>query len=218
MADALAICHRPRGRARQYGADGAALVKHQAQQEGENLRGSRSPHQVPGHPLGEDGGTAGLRPDADQPAEAPQVHQQNFAEPLAADGWYQVGANHVPLAADKSTSRNPQKQRGDHLARDKAKRDAEHGRKQRPDAEILAVRAGVNEVCLHSQEHQTCDHGQSDKPAKGAGRCAQRFLQCGAVPDVLRRVCRRTRLARSRSGSDRSAASRGRNRVLGAML
>ena len=80
MADAVAVGHRLDGGGRQHGGNRPPLVEDHTQQPAEGERGARTPDEPGAGGLGKVKGRTRPGPEPDQPAQAPQVDQQDLGE------------------------------------------------------------------------------------------------------------------------------------------
>src|SRR5690606_22282959 len=139
VADALGVGDGAHGGAGEDGRDGAALVEHDAHEPGEELGAARPADDAPAGP---DGGVlraASAGPQTDEPAQAPEVDEQDDGVGLAADGGQEVRVDDVVVRADEPADDDAEEQGADDLAGDEHEDERHERRQQGGEAVVLGA-------------------------------------------------------------------------------
>ncbi len=144
-------------------------MEHEAHDPREELRGSRTTDDLASGPLGKGQRPAGASPQTDQPAESPQVHEEDQRVRFTPDRGDEIPLHDVTwqlvpdLATDHAPHGDPDEQRADDLAGGERQNDRHRGRHHRPDAEMVAL---LWETSNGGQGHDEDEaaHEQGDAP------------------------------------------------------
>jgi hypothetical protein len=190
------VRHRPHGGAGEDGGDGAALVEDDPHEPGEEAGRALAADDARAGPLGEGERPAGPRPETDQPAQRPEVDEQDGGVGGAADRRDQEGLDDVDLPAHQPADQDAEQERGDHLAGQEDEQQGGDRGEQAPEPDVPALvrRLARGE---HPDEEEEGEQPARAQPAPDGARVGGQRLRRQVDRVVLRGALRAPVRARS---------------------